>query len=122
MNRQTFITYFLTRFPEYKGAYKQHLEDYDDLLLHVFLGDTINERLQELFDADKDEMGELQQIFTLLEKMSVEGDLDIQEVLSVTILARLGDDKDHLKKSYRLMGDNTKIASDEIERYWGRIK
>lgn len=121
MNRETLIKYFLNNFPEYRDAFEQHLEDYNEILIHVFFGDTINERLIEVLEKDKENNKEIEKIFKFLEKMALDGDLDVKEVLIVTILERLGDDKNLLKKSYKYMGKNTKIASDDIERFWGRI-
>ena len=121
MNRESLIEYFINIFPEYRSALKQHLEDYDEVLMHVFFGDTVNERLIELLEFDEGNNKELQKLFNFLEKMALEGDLDVQEVLAVTILERLGDDKSLLENAYKYMGENTKVASKEIEGFWGRM-
>jgi hypothetical protein len=41
-------------------------------------------------------------------------------LLTVTILERIGDDKEMLKKAHKYMGKETRKASDEIEKFWGR--
>ncbi|RXJ04372.1 hypothetical protein DS745_03025 [Anaerobacillus alkaliphilus] len=120
MNREKLTEYFLKNFPEYEATLKEHLDDYGELLAHVFYGDTICVKLIELLKDDTDNEEEIKKIFLLLEKMAVEGDIDVKEVLQVSILEVLGDDKDLLEKSYKYMGDKTNIASDEIERFWGR--
>jgi hypothetical protein len=55
-----------------------------------------------------------------MEFMLEEGDIDVQEVVTLTILARLGDEPEILKKALRYMGAETRKASKEIETFWGR--
>ena len=52
--------------------------------------------------------------------MATQGDDDVKELLSVTILARFGDSKKLLQTAYKYMGAETRKASDEIEKFWGR--
>jgi hypothetical protein len=120
LNREKLTEYFLNNFPEYKASLNEHLKDYGELLAHVFFGDTICVKLMELLKGGTENEEEIKKIFMLLEKMAVEGDIDIKEVLQVSILEVLGDDKKLLEKSFKYMGEKTKIASDEIERFWGR--
>jgi len=49
--------------------------------------------------------------------MLKEGDINVQEVITVTILARLGDEPDILEKSLNYMGIETRKASKEIEAF-----
>lgn len=120
LNSENLIKLFLSNFPEFEIDFKQHIEDYEEILLHVFFGETLNEKLIELLRDEKIHKDEISKIFNFLEKVAVEGDLDTKEVLTVTILERLGDNKKLLETSYKYMGKNTKIASREIEEFWGR--
>lgn len=52
--------------------------------------------------------------------MATSVDDEVKELLSVTILAQIGDSKEILKKSYKYMSSETMKASNEIERFWGR--
>lgn len=42
MDSKTMIQYFREIFPEYKKAYLEHLQNYVELLRHVFYSETIN--------------------------------------------------------------------------------
>lgn len=114
------IELFLKNFPEFIGAFEEHYEEYEEVLNHVFFGDNVNLTILELLNDDKKNEEKLNEIFNFLEKMAVEGDSRVKDLLSVTILARLGDDRNLLEKSYKFMGRNTRKASAEIEEYWGR--
>ncbi|AFM41481.1 hypothetical protein Desaci_2539 [Desulfosporosinus acidiphilus SJ4] len=59
-------------------------------------------------------------IFSFYEGMATSDDDDIRNVLQVTLLEYLGDDKEILNTAYRYMGIYTKRQSDEIERFLGR--
>ena len=121
MDKDSFMAEFLNYFPEYKVDVEQHLIDYGELLLHVFIGDTLNEKMIVLLNDEIKYKSDLKKMFQLLEDMASEGNPDIKELLSVTILERLGDDKILLKKSYKYMGEKTKKASCSIENFWGRL-
>ncbi|WP_441422440.1 DUF7674 family protein [Anaerobacillus sp. MEB173] len=69
---------------------------------------------------EKDETDKLEKFFNFFEKMAIEGDDYTKELLTVTILERLGDDKEILITAYKYMGKETRKASDEVEKGWGR--
>ncbi len=121
MDKDSFMDKFLNYFPEYKVDFEQHLVDYEELLFHVFIGDTLNEKMILLLNNEIIYKSELEKMFQLLEDMASKGDSDIKELLSVTILERLGDDAILLKKSYKYMREKTKKASYSIESFWGRL-
>jgi hypothetical protein len=52
--------------------------------------------------------------------MAVDGNNEVKNVLTVSILEVLGDDRKVLNTSYKYMGKETRKASDEIEKFWGR--
>ncbi|QKS72319.1 hypothetical protein FLK61_37435 [Paenalkalicoccus suaedae] len=119
MNEITFTEYFLKEFPEFEAAYHEHLEDYGELLAHVFYGDDVCLILVKLLKQNNDKQ-KLKRLFQLLEVMAVEGNEEVQNVLQVSILEVLGDDKEVLQRANFYMGEHTRIASKEIERFWGR--
>lgn len=118
INIETFIKLFLERFPEYLPVMKEHINYNQELLPHVFFGDEVNDDLINLFETEKNE--EKKKLFDLFEFMLINGDVEVQEVITLTILARLGDEPKILKKAIKYMGKETKKASDEIEYFWGR--
>jgi hypothetical protein len=113
------VNEFLNAFPEYNSAYNEHIEYNNELLPHVFFGETINEDLPVLLEMNNDKE-KLKNIFKFMERVATEGDIQVQELLSMTVLERLGDNPKLLEVAVIYMGDKTKIALDEIERFWGR--
>lgn len=113
---EVFAQKFIELFPEYKPLYYEHIEFYEELLGHVFFGE-VNEELIKLIANRKED--KLQRMFDFYERMMQE-DITIQNVITVTILERLGDDPEILKEAYKYMGTKTRKASRDIERYWGR--
>lgn len=118
MKYDSVVNEFLNAFPEYKSAYNEHIEYNNELLPHVFFGETINEDLPVLLEKHSD-TGKLKNVFNFMERMA-EGDVHVQELLSMTILERLGDNPKLLEVASVYMGDKTKIALVEIEKFWGR--
>ena len=47
---------------------------------------------------------------------------DVQNVLSVTIMARLGDSEKVLKNAFTYFSEELMLVSQHIENYWGRRK
>lgn len=110
---------FLDMFPEFEAAYQEHISDYDTELAHVFFGDNVNEEIikqleQAQFNSTVDKY------FVFFEKIAKEGDLYSRQVLTTTILARIGDDLNIYKEAQKYMGERTKKLSDEIELFIGR--
>lgn len=119
MKYEHVISEFLKDFPEYFSMYKEHINLNEEELPHVFFGETLNEDLPQLIMINN--IKKLEKIFNFLERMSLEGDQNVKDLLSVTILARLGDEPDLLKYAkHNYMGVLTKKASVGIEKFWGR--
>jgi hypothetical protein len=110
--------HFTESFEEYMPVLQEHLDFNGEVLNHVFFGEC-NDYFVELIDKEKD-LPKIKALFTFLERMATQGDDDVKELLSVTILARFGDSKDLLQTAYKYMGAETRKSSDEIEKFWGR--
>lgn len=110
-----FTKRFLELFPEYRASFFEHVEYNEELLPHVFFDEILYEDLPKLIRIGREEI--LQKFFEFLECMLKEGDINVQEVITVTILARLGDEPDILEKSLNYMGIETRKASKEIEAF-----
>lgn len=77
--------------PELEKAYKEELEDWDEFPgNHNILGNVLNPFLVELLEQPN-KQNLKQRIFAFLELMALSEDVKVQEVLSVTVLERLGD-------------------------------
>ncbi|MBD7944817.1 hypothetical protein H9650_11890 [Psychrobacillus sp. Sa2BUA9] len=118
MEYKDLAIHFTDEFEEYKRYLQEHIEFNGEILNHVFFGECSN-YFNELIGKEKD-IPKIKELFDYLELMATSGDDEVKELLSVTILAQLGDSKKLLKKAYKYMGSETRKASNEIERYWGR--
>lgn len=119
MKYETFVYKFLEEFPEYVEGYKEHVEYNDELLPHVFFGDVLNEDLLKLLKKNSDPK-KLKSLFEFMETMATDEDIDIQGVLSATILERIGDFPEIVKIASHYMGERTKVAFIKGEIFWGR--
>ena len=118
MEYKDLAIHFTDVFEEYKPILQEHIEYNGEILNHVLFGEC-NDYFIELIGKDKD-VHKIQKLFVFLELMATSGDNDVKELLSVTILARLGDSKKLLKTAYKYMGTETRKASIEIEISLGR--
>nr|WP_228105386.1 hypothetical protein [Terrisporobacter mayombei] len=105
--------------PNIESKYIEHDILNNELLAHVFFEDDVCCEIRDIA-IQQDEL-KLKQIFDLIELALSEGDAYLQEVIIITILAGIGDDKKVLSNSRQYMGKNTIIKSNEVEKYWGRI-
>ena len=93
MNSQEIVEEFLGIFPEYKVYYEEHIEDYGELLQHIFYAEAINIPLFDLLKNNND-FEQTTKYVRFIEYMWLRGDESVQNVVDVTILERLSDDKD----------------------------
>lgn len=115
------IESFLETIPEMKDTYKDEIEWWEGEFpgLHNIFGDVLNPFLLEHLKMEENRVL-LQRIFDFLEEMATSTDNDIDNVLVVTILARIGDDIECLKKAVKYMGSNTLKKSYQFEKDLGR--
>jgi len=121
LGKNNIVEQLLCYIPEINLKYQEEIAWWEDEFpgLHNILGDVLNGFVVNLLKASGQE--ELKRrVFTFYKMMATSIDKDVRNVLQVTLLEYLGDDKEILSKAYQYMGKNTKILSDEIERYWGR--
>ncbi|TFB12912.1 hypothetical protein E3U55_16915 [Filobacillus milosensis] len=116
MNRDYFAELFVNEFPGFKPLLEKHIQFNDELLPHVFFGEC-NDYFIKYLETEKTK--ELEKLFDFFERMAT-GDEYVKELLTVTILERLGDNEEILNTAYKYMGKETRKASDEIEKFWGR--
>lgn len=118
MNLRDLAKHFTENFKGYKPLLQELIDFNSEILKHVFFGEC-NDYFVELIGKEKD-IVKIQELFNFLELMATQGDDDVKELLSVTILARLGDCNKLLQTAYKYMGAETRKASDEIEKFFGR--
>ncbi|WP_078410737.1 DUF7674 family protein [Priestia abyssalis] len=119
MDEKNIAKIFIEHFEEYKPILQEHIDFNGEILNHVFFGEC-NDHFIKLIEEEK-EISKIELLFDFFERMAIQGDDYVKELLSVTILEKLGDSKSVLKTAYKYMGPETKKASDEIEKFWGRF-
>lgn len=117
LNKDKLAEQFVSVFIEFKPILEEHLEFNNEFLPHIFFGECNDYIIESL---QKEEREKLVKLFDFFEKMAVAGDEYVRELLSVTILERIGDDKDILSIAHKYMGKETRKDSDEIEKFWRR--
>ena len=117
--KETFARRLVRRFPEFQKAYQDHLRGYGELVGHVFFGDTLNALLFSLLEAGENP-GMIRQYIDFMEDMYANGDNDVQNIVEVTILERLGDEEAVLRSAFTYFSEELMLASQSIEKGWGR--
>lgn len=111
------INIFIDEYKDLQPVLQEHIEFYEELLPHVYFGEC-NEFFINYINEDNPLV--LQKLFSLFEMMATQGNDDVENILCVTILERLGDDRKVLNTARKYMGKETRKLSDETEKGWGR--
>ncbi|WP_335871882.1 DUF7674 family protein [Bacillus sp. 2205SS5-2] len=114
MNKDNLAEQFVKEFTNFKSLLEQHVKFNNEILPHVFFGECNDYFID--FLVKEENSRDLVKLFEFFESMAIKGDEFVKELLSVTILERLGDNKEVLNKAYKYMGKETRKASDEIEK------
>lgn len=93
MDSEQMMRYFLEVFPEKEKLYQEHLQDYEELLNHIFYSEAINIPLFALLQENHG-IPLIKTYCAVIEKMWRDGDASVVNVVDVTILERLSDDTD----------------------------
>ena len=93
MNDRETIETFLGIFPCCRTVYDKHIQEYGELLQHVFYSEVISNPLIELLEGGADNLS-VSKYAGFIELMWREGGETAKNVVDVTILERLSDDKD----------------------------
>ena len=119
MNLQECIVAFLENFPEHEQTYHEHIDFCEELLGHVFFGDSINLPLTQLLRENID-IETIQKYINFIDYMYATGDEAVKNIVVVTILEYLGDNKKVLENAFRFFSEDLRKKSIEVERYLGR--
>jgi hypothetical protein len=111
---------FIKAFPEFQINLDEHIDFNEEILPHVFFGDELNPVLLKLL-LDNNDHRRIQSFFDFFERrMTASNDAYAVNVLTTTILARLGDDPKTLKNAFPFMGPGVLQLAIEIERFLER--
>lgn len=117
-SKETFALELAERFPEFRSAYEEHLEDYGEVLGHTFF-DVLHCALMPLLRLNED--GEkIGQYIEFLEDMYANGDDDVRNIVEVTILEVLGDEETVLRNAFSYFSEDLMTAAQSVEKGWGR--
>ena len=117
-SKEAFALALAERFPEFRVAYQKHLEDYGEILGHVFFN-VLHRALVPLLrlNEDREKIG---QYIEFLENMYANGDEDVRNIVEVTILEVLGDDETVLRNAFLYFSENLMTAAQAVDKGWGR--
>lgn len=119
MDKAYFAEKLVTIFPSAYEIYQAHIDDYGEILEHLFFADAINPTLAALLKDNKDK-ALIQKYIDFIEEMYSDGDEAVRNVVVVTILAYLGDDDTVLKNAYKYLSETLIVQSKLEEHFLGR--
>jgi len=118
MNYDTINDIFLLRFPELDSLFKEKYEAWgeEDIPQHCFLGDVLNYYLTVLLRENTDKH-QIKKIFSFYEEMAACDDVHVRDLLQVTLLEYLWDEKTVFTNALNYMQPKTHVINDAIRSY-----
>ncbi|OWR31286.1 resolvase [Saccharibacillus sp. O23] len=117
---EEFLKNMLEFFPSLHEAYKKSILDYGKVLETVVLEDLFIPQIIELLNEEAD-INLLKRIFEYVEEVLNNDDSHLRNLLSITLLERLGNHKAVLETAQKYMGIQTARLQIEADRALGRI-
>lgn len=112
------INFLISLFPEFEEEIRSEVEGLGEFLPHCVFGNVLNPKVVEfLKKEDYLENEVLHRIFRMYEDFAVAGDEETLNLLQVTLLEYLWDEKITYERSIELMGASTKAIWDCIQKY-----
>ena len=93
INYSTFIEYLISEIPQIKDIYNEHINDYDELLMHVLFGDITRFAVSLYKKNSNDET--LKKLLLILDEGFTTSDKKLQELISVSFLENLDQSEDY---------------------------
>lgn len=118
MTKEHFARKLVRDFPEYQRAYQDHLKAYGEVLGHVFFCE-INPILSDLLRSNRDR-AQIRKYIGFMEDMYANGDDEVKNIVTVTMLEYLGDDETVLRNAFAYFSEELMEASKAVEAGWGR--
>ena len=110
---EKFITH---RFPELAELVSAETDGFDEFLAHVVFGNVFNELAVSLLKLESFKQSDtLKRIFDMYEELASRGDEETKNLVQVTLLEYLWDEKITYERAKELMGENTKKLWAQID-------
>ena len=111
--------HFLIRiFPEFEEEIRGEFEVLGEFLAHCVFGNVLNSKVVEFLKReDYLENEVLHRKFGMYEDMAVTGDKEVQNLLQVTLLEYLWDEKITYERALEIMGIGTRAIWEYIHEY-----
>lgn len=110
--------YILQWFPELEKQVTEETEWLGEFLPHAVFGAVLNPLAVKLLLQDDYKTNTvLKRIFEMYEEMSSNGDLETQNLVQVTLLEPLWDDRTTFLRAAELIGEQTRAAWKDIASY-----
>lgn len=106
--------------PSTTSKYNEIIKKYDDVLETVIIEDVFMPLILNLLSENKKQQL-LQSIFEYFEEIVNSDNLHLINILSITALEMLGNDKTILKTADQYMGTKTKILQKKADEELGRV-
>ena len=113
-----FILNMLEFLPMVKETYYENLKNGERLDTVVIEDIFMPEIIRLLLNDENEDL--LKRMFQYIEA-TLNNNLYLRDILSITLFEILGNDKDILNKANRYMGDNSKMLQIEADKQLGRI-
>jgi len=118
MNYDAVNEHLMTRFPELTLLFKEQINLWgeENILPHCFYGDTLNYYVTELLRKNSDSQ-QIKKVFQFYEEMASSDDVEVRNLLQVTLLEYLWDEEIVFKNALENMQPKTRIINSEIGAY-----
>lgn len=114
LNERFLIRYF----PELQDRIVKEMDGFDEFLPHVIIGNVFNPLVVTLLKQDDYVTNELlNRILEMYENLSANGDAETQNLVQVTLLEYLWDEKITFNRALELIGEHTKELWNNIYKY-----
>lgn len=100
------INRLLERVPEIRDMYDEHIQDNDEILPHVFLGDVTRFVVQQVRSGETGTLNHVARILDIFEQYMASGDDHVKELISVSFVENLAGHEDALAILKKLVGPN----------------
>ncbi len=106
-NVNDFVRLLLKSVPELRPIYIEHLEDYDEILEHVFMGEVTRFATKEFINNPNSES--LHRLLSFLDKAYTTVDKNLKELISVSFLENLSGDEKCYEGIFNILSDSLKL-------------
>ena len=110
--------FIINRFPDLKEQVEDEMRKSDEFLPHVVFGNVFNKLTVSLLKQDDYSTNTtVRHIFDMYEELSSDGDDEIKNLVQVTLLEYLWDEKITYNRASELVGEHTRELWDDIHSY-----